>query len=140
MLQTFRKAALDQSAKTLIAFLEQNKKDKILDYPFGSMYPANGCEGASLIFAYLVEEKYGATNISIYKGTKPRKSEHHYWVTVGDLHYDLTCHQFSGRKPIIGKLGHSFFFSYSEWRLEVSRDFVDRNEVVALFRSGVIPF
>ena len=135
-----RKRDIDDSAYKLIEFLEWNRDDELFEYPFGGLYPVNCCQSVSLIFTYLAEEKYGLTNISIIKGTKPKKYEHHFWVMVGDLHYDLTSHQFARRKPIIGVLAHHFFFTYPEIQVETERDFVERSEVVALYRNGFIPF
>jgi len=37
-------------------------------------------------------------------------------------------------------LHHALFFSFPDWAIERGRDFVDRDEVVALYRAGVIPF
>lgn len=76
----------------------------------------------------------------VIKGRKPRKRQHHFWVMVGDVIYDLTAHQFPRRKPIIGAVADPFFFTYPQWEIEGGRDFVEGGDVVALHRAGVIPF
>ncbi len=133
------KADLNRSARKLLAFLERNLEEEVFEYPFSHSFPRNCCESVSLILAYLFEEKYCLDNVRIIKGTK-RGHEHHLWVTVGDLIYDLTAHQFPRRRPIIGVYYHRLPLSYPDWEIEKGRDFVDREEVVRLFRNGVIPF
>lgn len=133
------KADLDRSALTLLGFLELNLAEEVFEYPFSHSFPRNCCESVSLILTYLFEEKYGLDDVRIVKGTK-RGYEHHLWVMVGDLIYHLTAHQFPRRKPIIGALSHPLPLSYPDWEYEEGRDFVDREEVVRLFLSGVIPF
>lgn len=134
------KAHLDRSAEALLAFLERNRQERLFSYPLGSSYPENSCESVSLILTFLLEEKYGLENVRIIKGTD-RRHGHHLWVMVGDLIYDLTAHQFPGREPIIGALADEFLLDeYPDWSVETGRDFVDRDEVIALYRAGVIPF
>lgn len=136
-----KKLELDQSAARLLAFLERNRRERIFDYPFGYSYPQNCCESVSLILTYLLEEKYQLKNVRVIRGSKPCGYEHHFWVMAGDWTYDLTAHQFEGYKPIIGVLAHALFLdTFPDWLLVCDRSFVDRDEVVALFRSGVIPF
>jgi hypothetical protein len=134
------KSEIERSIRGLMAFLERNKQDAIFEFPFSYSYPRNCCESVSLILTYLLEEKYGLRNVVVMKGTKPRKHEHHFWIRVGDFHYDLTAHQFPRRRPIVGVLAHSLFFSFAEWEVEHGRDFVERDAVIALYRAGAIPF
>lgn len=124
----------------LMDFLVCNKTDERFEYPFGTLYPWNCCQGVSLIMTYLLEEKFDLDNVAMIKGTKPKKHEHHFWVMVGDLNYDLTAHQFPKRKPIIGALTHNFFHSFPEWQIEKDRSFVERDRVIEAYRSGIIPF
>lgn len=134
------KANLDRSARALLAFLGRNLQKRLFDYPFRSSYPKNSCESVSLILTYLLEEKYRLGNVRIIKGTN-RRHEHHLWVMAGDLIYDLTAHQFPGREPVIGALADKFLLDeYPDWSVETKRDFVDRDEVIALYQAGVIPF
>ena len=134
------KANLDRSARALLAFLARNLQERLFDYPFGSSYPKNSCESVSLILTYLLEEKYQLGNVRIIKGTN-RRHEHHLWVMAGDLIYDLTAHQFAGREPVIGALADKFLLDeYPDWSVEIKRDFVDRDDVIALYQAGVIPF
>ena len=135
-----RKADIDYSATTLLAFLERNRSERIFDYPFGYSYPKNCCESVSLILTYLLEEKYKLDNVRVFKGSKVCGYEHHFWVMVGDWIYDLTAHQFAGHDPKIGVLADPLFFSYPDWSVEQSRDFVDRACVIAAYRRGVLPF
>ncbi|ESQ87813.1 hypothetical protein [Asticcacaulis benevestitus] len=134
------KAQIDQSALALLTFLGQNRHDRTFEYPFGYSYPTNCCESVSLILTYLLEEKYNLKTVEIVKGKKRLKYEFHYWVRVGDLHYDLTAHQFPRRKPIIGALAHPLFFKFPDWEIEKGRDFVERDQVIEAYRHGVIPF
>ncbi|HWU72390.1 MAG TPA: hypothetical protein VN137_02835 [Sphingomonas sp.] len=131
---------IDASARLLLDFLERNKGDGRFDYPHSFSYPKNCCESVSLILTYLLEEKYQLDNVRIINGTKPGTAEHHFWVMVGDWNYDLTAHQFRPCKPIIGALADELFLTFEDWEVEQKRDFVDRDEVVALYRSGAIPF
>lgn len=134
------KANLDRSARMLLSFLARNLQERLFDYPFGSSYPKNCCESVSLILTYLLEEKYRIGNVRIVKGTN-RRHEHHLWVMAGDLIYDLTAHQFPGREPVIGALADEFLLDeYLDWSVEPNRDFVDRDDVIALYQAGVIPF
>ena len=134
------KANLDRSAKALLAFLARNLQERLFNYPFGYSYPKNSCESVSLILTYLLEKKYRLGNGRIIRGTN-RRHEHHLWVMVGDLIYDLTAHQFPGREPVVGALADEFLLDeYPDWSVETKRDFVDRDEVIALYRAGVIPF
>ncbi|MDV3459237.1 hypothetical protein RZN05_19730 [Sphingomonas sp. HF-S4] len=128
------------SARRLMAFLEENKASEVLDYPFGYSYPRNCCESASIIFMLLLQERYGVSGVTIVRGTKPRLWQHHYWVRVRGLCYDLTAHQFAGRRPIIGVERHSFFATWPHQRATYQEGFVDSHAVIDLFRRGVIPF
>lgn len=139
MAKTVTKVDLDRSARELLGFLERNIEEEIFKYPFSALFPQNCCVGVSLILAYLFEEKYQLDNVRIIKGTN-EDTEHHFWVMVGDLIYDLTAHQFHGQEPVIGASSHPLLSIYPDWEVEEGRDFVDRDEVVRLFRNGVIPF
>lgn len=136
-----RKADLDNSVRALLAFLERNRTERIFEYLFGYSYPQNCCESVSLILTYLLEEKYQIDNVTIIKGTRRDLYEHHFWVLVGDLTYDLTAHQFPGHEPIIGVLAHTLFLDeFPEWEIETERDFVDRSRVISAYHASVIPF
>lgn len=136
-----RKADLDNSVRALLAFLERNRTERIFEYPFGYSYPQNCCESVSLILTYLLEEKYQLDNVTIIKGARRDLYEHHFWVLVGDLTYDLTAHQFPGHEPIIGVLAHTLFLDeFPEWEIETERDFVDRSRVISAYHASVIPF
>lgn len=134
------KPQVDASARRLLAFLERNREEELIAFPFSYSFPRNCCESASLILIYLIEEKYGLDDILLIKGTRPRKQEHHFWVSAKTWLYDLTAHQFPRRRPIIGAPAHSLFFSFAEWKIERGRDFVDRDLILDGFRRGVIPF
>lgn len=135
-----KKAELDRSAMALLGFLERNRSERLLRYTFCGLFPQNNCESVSLILAILLEEKYGLENVRIIKGTN-RQYGHHLWVMVENLVYDLTAHQFPDREPVIGGLVDAFLRDeYADWSVETQRDFVDRDEVLALYRAGSIPF
>lgn len=136
-----RKADLDNSALELLAFLERNRTEKFFEYPFEHSYPHNCCESVCLILTFLLEEKYPLDNVTIIKGTRRDVYEHHFWVMVGDLTYDLTAQQFPGHEPIIGVLAHELFLDeFPEWEIETERDFVDRARVISGYHAGIIPF
>ncbi len=136
-----KKADLDGSARRLLAFLEENRRKKIFRYPFSGSYPENCCESVSLILVYLIEEKYGLPNVRIIRGARRDRYEMHFWVMAGVWMYDLTAHQFAGRRPLIGVLAHELFLDeFPDWDEVHEKDFVDRGAVVELYRSGVIPF
>ena len=138
------KAQISQSARVLIDFLTENRATDTFEFPFSHSYPRNCCESVSMIFSYLLEEKYGLPDVTIIRGTKPRLHEHHVWVRAAGSLYDLTAHQFPGRRPILGverhAERHALFGSFPEHRAIHEHGFVDREEVLALHRAGVIPF
>jgi hypothetical protein len=135
------RADIDRSAQKLLKFLEANAYEEFFRFPFSHSYPRNCCESVSLILTYLLEEKYRLDSVKIVKGTKLDVYEHHFWVTVGQLHYDLTAHQFAGHKPIIGTLSDKLFSDvFPDWEVEYGREFVERDDVLGSFRAGVIPF
>lgn len=136
----FNRADVDRSAKVLLDFLERNSRDEVFRFPFSYSFPKNACESVSLILTYLLEEKYGLDNVAIIKASKASGYDNHFWVVVGDLSYDLTAHQFAGYRPIIGVLADPLHHEYADWTLEHRREFVERDEIVALYRAGVIPF
>ena len=63
------KFEIEESVRRLVAFLERNKQDGAFDFPFSYSYPKNCCESVSLILTYLLEERYGLTNVVIIKGS-----------------------------------------------------------------------
>lgn len=112
----------------------------MFEFPFSRSYPRNCCESVSMIFSYLLEDKYGLMDVTIIRGTKPRLYEHHFWVWAAGCLYDLTAHQFPGQRPILGVERHALFASFPEHRVIHEHGFVDREQVLALYRAGVIPF
>lgn len=139
-LMTVNRADVDQSAKVLLGFLERNSREEMFKFPFGYCFPKNACESVSLILTYLLEEKYAIGDVAIIKGSKTSGYDNHFWVVVNGLTYDLTAHQFPGFSPVIGSLANPMHHSYDEWKVEHRREFVERDEVVGLYRAGVIPF
>lgn len=134
------RAAIDQSAKTLLAFLERNRRERTFRFPFHGSFPTNACESTSLILTYLLEEKYGLGDVMIIKGSKTSGYDNHFWVVTGGLTYDLTAHQFEGGEPIIGALAAPLHHTFGDWTVEPARDFVEREAVIARYKAGVIPF
>lgn len=134
------RAQIRQSAHHLMDFLTDNRSTSAFAFPFSSSYPRNCCESVAMIFSYLLEEKYRLADVAIIRGTKPRLHEHHFWVRVDGSLYDLTAHQFPNRRPILGVERHTFFAGFPEQRVLHEPDFVDREEVLTLYRAGVIPF
>lgn len=136
----FSRADIDQSARVLLDFLERNSRKQMFKFPFSYSFPKNACESASLILTYLLEEKYKIDDVAIIKGSKASGYDNHFWVVVGGLTYDLTAHQFPGVEPVIGALADPMHHTYDDWTVEDGRDFVERDEVVARYKAGVIPF
>lgn len=134
------KAQINQSARVLVDFLTENRATDAFEFPFSHSYPRNCCESVSMIFSYLLEDKYRLPNITIIRGTKPRLHEHHFWVQAAGSLYDLTAHQFPGRRPILGVERHALFARFPEHCAIHEHGFVDREKVLALHRAGVIPF
>lgn len=134
------KVQITRSAHMLIDFLTENRATNAFEFPFSHSYPRNCCESVSMIFSYLLERKYGIENVTIIRGTKPRLHEHHFWVQAAGSLYDLTAHQFPGYRPILDVQRHALFDSFPEHRIIHKQDFVDRQEVLALYCAGVIPF
>lgn len=137
--QMHKSLELAASAAALIGFLEVNRSTRRIRFPFAYSFPQNCCEGASRIFSYLVAEKYDRS-AEVIKGTKPRKNEHHFWVRCEGLLYDLTAHQFSGRRPILGAERHSFLETFPLQVVSENPEFIDQRRVLELFRSGAIVF
>lgn len=134
------KADLDSSARVLLSFLALNRDEASFDYPLHDTFPANGCEYVSLILIHLLVEKYGLANARFIRGRSER-GEMHFWVMVGHLHYDLTVQQFEGQAPVIGSMDHDFMSrEFPDWSVVAVNDLIDRPEVVALYRQGIIPF
>ncbi|WP_313573977.1 hypothetical protein [Brevundimonas sp.] len=132
--------ALVRSARLLMAFLERNRQERRLRYPFSLSYPHNCCESASLTFIYLLEEKYGLSDVLLFMGANSR-DERHFWVGAGNCFYDLTAHQFPGHEPVIGNWVHELALDeFPDWSIAARREIVDRARVIELYRSGVIPF
>ncbi|WP_229668169.1 hypothetical protein [Stakelama pacifica] len=136
----YLKAQINQSARVLIDFVTENRATDAFEFPFSHSYPRNCCESVSMIFSYLLEDKYALPDVTIIRGTKPRLHEHHFWVRAAGSLYDLTAQQFPGRLPILGVERHALFASFPEHRAIHEHGFVDREEVLALHRAGVIPF
>lgn len=89
-----------RSAARLLAFLEQNRIDGQLQYPFSSCFPGNSCESVSRMLAALTSERYPGAVLRILQGSHPAKNEHHFWVEIDGLIYDLTAHQLD-RKSVV---------------------------------------
>ncbi len=136
----FSKGALDASVRRLADFLDVNRREGTLVYPFRSSYPHNCCESVSLILLFLIEERYGVSNAQLIMGTSAEPYEHHFWVAVGDWRYDLTAHQFEGQEQIVGVDDAPLHRRFGDQEIDRRRDRVDRDQVIALYRSGAIPF
>lgn len=134
------KHCLDTSAQKLIAFLDKNRIEERFHFPFSYSFPRNCCEGVSLIFRYLAFDKYGL-DVEVLRGRK-RNHETHFWnLTSGGLIYDLTCSQFPRTKPVIGLLTSPTWNRFSHDVKVYSNEWhVERTEVIAAYRDGVIPF
>lgn len=131
---------LVRSAYRLIAFLEENRESEGFDYPFGHAFPRNCCESVSMIFSYLAVARYGLEDVAVIRGTDPERYEHHFWVSAGGRVYDLTAHQFPGYRPVLGEIENPLSLRFSEHCEMHEPEFVDRGEVIDLFRRGIIPF
>lgn len=128
------------SAERLLAFLDLNRVEDIFEFPFSCSFPRNACESVSMIFTFLVEERYGVRDAAIIRGTDPKKYEHHFWVRAHSRIYDLTAQQFRGHRPILGAVATPLARRFKEQQEMHEADFVDWAEVIDLFRGGIIPF
>lgn len=135
------KPALDRSARKLSLFLVENRDTCILDFPWASLYPENCCQSASLLLLYLFEEKYGLRGGELVKGFTYSFSESHFWVRIEDLAYDLTAGQFPNLAPAIGvpECLH-LRDKFPEREVDLERTFLDKHQLLGLYRAGKIPF
>lgn len=131
-----------RSAARLLAFLEQNRIDGQLQYPFSSCFPGNSCESVSRMLAALTSERYPGAVLRILQGSHPGKNEHHFWVEIDGLIYDLTAHQFPGHSPILGAPGTPLvvLFPQIEIALDEPLGGLDLELIVQAYRDGMIPF
>lgn len=112
----------------------------MFSYPFSASYPKNCCESVSLIFYYLMKEKYPSAMVRIVHGTKA-EHEDHFWLEVDGLIFDLTAHQFENvEAPILGEKSSSLTEEYQPDGEEPRYDFVHEGEIVALHRCGCFDF
>jgi len=128
------------SSERLLAFFYLNRIESIFKFPFSCSFPRNACKSVSVIFAFLVEERYGVQDAVIIRGTDSKKYEHHFWVRASGRIYDLTAQQFCGLRPILGSLTTPLALRFTEQEAMYDAGLVDRAEVIDLFRSGIIPF
>ncbi len=134
-------AALEQSARILGSFLEENRDTCIFNYPWAGIYPENCCHSASLLLLFLLEEKYGLQNVELVRGSNYQTDEAHYWVRADGLVYDLTAHQFSGLKPVFGIPEGSYLRErFPDSEVDAERTWLDREWVCRLYRADRIPF
>ncbi len=132
--------AAAQSARRLIAFLETNRTAAAFRFPFSSSFPRNCCEGVSMIFSILLEERYGLKDVAIVRGTDPHKHDHHFWVRADRRVYDLTAHQFRGCGIVLGGADTPGAERFTDQLQMHEPDVVDRGQVISLYRRGIIPF
>lgn len=131
-----------RSAARLMAFLEHNRIDGRLQYPFSGCFPANSCESVSRMLAALTAERYPRATFRILKGSDPGKNAHHFWVEIDGFIYDLTAHQFPGQEPILGELGTPLvaLFPQVDIALDEPLSGLDLELIVQAYRDGMIPF
>lgn len=137
--QKFLRRNLIASSERLLAFLNLNRVENIFKFPYSHSFPRNACESVSMIFALLVEERFGV-QAAIIRGTDTKKYEHHFWVLAGGRIYDLTAQQFRGRQPILGAAVTPLARRFAEQQETHELGFVDRSQVIDLFHRGIIPF
>lgn len=131
-----------RSAARLLAFLEQNRIDDRLRYPYSGCFPTRCCEGVSRMLAALTAERYPAAKCRILQGSHTGKNEHHFWVEIDGLVYDLTAHQFPGHRPILGEPGTPLvvLFPQVDIALDEPLGGLDLELIVQAYRDGMIPF
>lgn len=112
--QEFLHRNITASAERLLAFLNLNRVKVIFEFPFFYSFPYNACESVSVIFAFLVEERYGVRDTAIIRGTDPERYEQHFWVRVRGRIYDLTAQQFRGRRPVLGAIATPVAMRFDE--------------------------
>ncbi|OCH18776.1 hypothetical protein A6E03_19600 [Aliivibrio sp. 1S128] len=110
------------SEKVRLVF-EQNKK--AIDLPFFHSFPQNSCESSVCFHAMLVREKFPNMQLEVVLGSNQMNDEHHYWLEVDGLAFDLTCDQFDGiYEPIYAQSEHLMATYFSHTKRFPIMDFV----------------
>lgn len=105
-------------AQRLRMFFEKEKET--IGLPFFYSFPKNACEGSSCILGLLLMEKYPNLTVEIIHGYSEEPCEHHYWVEVENIIYDITADQFDEiESPIYGVVKHPM----GQHFIPIERDF-----------------
>ncbi|MCU7974890.1 hypothetical protein L5M43_06300 [Shewanella sp. SW36] len=73
-----------------------------IELPHFYNFPRNCCEGTSIYFAFLAMQLFPSANVEVVHAWN-LDDEHHYWVDIDGLVFDLTADQFDEcNAPIIG--------------------------------------
>lgn len=92
-------------AKQVRKIFVEEKDD--LNIPFFYSFPKNCCQGASCFFALILQDTCPDKTIMVVHGTDEDEPEHHFWVEVEGLVYDLTADQFENvLYPVYGSQKH----------------------------------
>ncbi len=78
-------------AKSIRQVFEKNKDT--IDLPFLYGFPSNSCEAVSTYFAFLAMKEFPQASVEVVHGWN-KDDEHHYWVKIDGLVYDITADQF----------------------------------------------
>ncbi|MBO1894214.1 hypothetical protein HNW13_000140 [Shewanella sp. BF02_Schw] len=66
-------------------------------------FPRNCCEGVSVYFAFYTMQMFPSVNVEVVH-SRNSDDEHHYWVEIDGLIFDLTADQFDEcNAPIIAQ-------------------------------------
>ncbi len=129
-----------QSASNLVSFFKQNKMTEIYPYPRSYFYPEGCCESVSLIFNFLMKAEYPSAKARVVRGTNT-KHEHHFWLEIEGLIFDLTAHQFENiEAPILGEKSSPLTREYEPDDEEPGHDLVSEGTIIQLHRLGVFGF
>ena len=86
--------SLVKYSESIRLVFEQNKQN--IDLPFFYSFPRNACESAACFHSMLIQAKFPNLQIEVLHGYNRDEEEHHYWLEVDSLIFDITCDQFEG--------------------------------------------
>lgn len=90
-------------AKKVRSIYEKGSQEGFSLFMGSFQFPKNSCEGASRVFAHIVNKIYPTCEVQVVEGYDYPNDERHYWTVVDGLVYDLTSDQFDSLStPLLG--------------------------------------
>ncbi len=112
------KREIDELGRKIRSIYEHGASEDFPLFMGSSQFPKNSCEGASIVFAHIVSNRYPSCKVELVEGYDHQNDDRHYWVLVDDLVYDLTCDQFNGfSNTIIGGTSNPLTKGYSDLKI-----------------------